>query len=173
MSHRAVGMKQLVRHPVPACRITSPTSPSCSVVSLFHSIPFHSIPFHFSFIPPFHSCDLEGGRPRRHTRSNVSACVPLTPHRAGGQHAVMCRHACQLAPLTTCNSDDGPKSGRGDDEPLVCQVQVVWHTFSLGISPTAHPVWPFHSIPFHVSFHSSPPSIPCPVCPAPERCTLA
>ena len=155
MSHRAVGMKQLVQHPVPACRITSPLTPPCSVVSLFHSIPFH-----FSFIPPFHSCDLEGGRLRRHTRSNVSACVPLSPHRAGCQHAVMCCHACQLAPLTTSNSDDGPKSGRGDDEPLVCQVQIVWHTFSLGIPPTAHPVWPFHSIPFHFMFHFIPVRLP-------------
>ena len=46
MSQRGIGMKLLVRHPMPACHILSPTTPPCSVVSLFHS---SSIPFQFHF----------------------------------------------------------------------------------------------------------------------------
>ena len=32
----------------------------------------------------------------------------------------------------------------------------MWHTFSLTIPPTEHPVWPFHSIPFFIPFHICP-----------------
>ena len=40
-------MKLLAPHPVPACHITSPTTPPCW--SYHYSIPFHSIPFQFHF----------------------------------------------------------------------------------------------------------------------------
>ena len=43
---RGIGAKLLVRHAMPACHILSPTTPPCSVVSLFHS---SSIPFQFHF----------------------------------------------------------------------------------------------------------------------------